>query len=230
MSRRPLQIYFGALVLLAGVVLLLEASSVLDGPRVLWAVLLAAASGGFWYLFAVDRREWWAAIPGAALAGAAVVTVMELDPVYWGQWTEVPFLGALAIGFFAVYLRDTGRWWALIPGGALLTLSVVTAAADASAGPVTAAILLFGLSLTFVLVATLPGGASRRWWAWIPAGVLAVVAVVVLLNVAEWFVVLNYLWPVLVIGAGVFLIGRAVRRSQPGRRDGGRNSSPPEHA
>jgi hypothetical protein len=214
MRRLSVQITLGVLVLAAGVLLLLEATGIVGIPRLLWAVLLAAASVAFWYVFFTHRPSWWAAIVGAALAGAAIVTVMELDVGGLGQWTEVPFLAALSVGFWAVYFRDHDRWWALIPAGVLLTLSVVSAVTAAVGGPVTGAIFLLGVAFTFVLVAVLPGGAGRRWWAWIPAGILGVVAVIVLFNAAEWYVVLNYLWPVAVIGAGAYLIWRAVCKSR----------------
>lgn len=214
MRRLPVQITIGVLVLAAGVLLLLEAAGILKVHPLVWAVLFAAASVTFWFVFFAHRPSWWAAIPAAALAGAAIVNLMELDVGGLGQWTEVPFLAALSVGFWAVYFRDTDRWWAIIPAGVLLTVAVITAVTAAVGGPITGAIFLVGVALTFALVAVLPGGTSRRWWAWIPAGVLGVVATIVLFSAAEWYVVLNYLWPVAVIGAGAYLIWRAVRQSR----------------
>ena len=212
MRRLAVQVVLGLVILAAGVLLLLETSGLVARPNVLWALLLAAASAAFWYVFFTYPPSWWAAIPAAALMGAAVVMLMELDPSGLGQWTEVPFLAALSVGFWAVYLRDTQRWWALFPAGVLLTLAVVTAVAAAVGGAITGAIFLFGLAFTFALVAVLPGDGPRRWWAWIPAGVLAVVAIIVLFSASEWFVVINYLWPLFVIGVGAYLIWRAVAR------------------
>ncbi|WP_433862137.1 hypothetical protein [Streptomyces sp. L7] len=207
----PVQVALGALVLAAGVLLLLESLGVIITP-VLWALVLVCAGVTFGLVFFAERRSWWAAIPSAALIGAAIVTLMDLDPRGLGQWTEVPMLGVLGLGFWAIYLRDRRHWWALIPGGILLTLSIVTALAGTVGGAGTGVAFLLGAALTFVLVAVLPGGASPRWWAWIPAGVLALAAVVVLASAAEWFALVNVLWPIAVIGAGAFLIGRALRR------------------
>lgn len=211
MKRLPVQVALGALVLAAGVLLLLESLGVIITP-VLWALVLVCAGVTFGLVFFAERRSWWAAIPSAALIGAAIVTLMDLDPRGLGQWTEVPMLGVLGLGFWAIYLRDRRHWWALIPGGILLTLSIVTALAGTVGGAGTGVAFLLGAALTFVLVAVLPGGASPRWWAWIPAGVLALAAVVVLASAAEWFALVNVLWPIAVIGAGAFLIGRALRR------------------
>ena len=214
MKRLPVQVVLGALVLAAGVLLLLESLGVIVTP-VLWALVLVCAGATFGFVFFAERRSWWPAIPSAALIGAAIVTLMDLDPRGLGQWTAVAMLGVLSLGFWAIYLRDRRHWWALIPGGILLTLSIVTALAATIGGAGTGVTFLLGAALTFVLVAVLPGGATPRWWAWIPAGVLALAAVAVLASVAEWFALVNVLWPIAVIGAGAFLIGRAVRRRRP---------------
>jgi hypothetical protein len=220
MRRLTIQITFGVLVVLAGILLLLEATGVLIVPPVLWAAVLLLASATFAWVYAADRASWWAAIPSAALLGAAIVTLMETDPDGLGQWTEVPFLVALSLGFWAVYLRDPRHWWALIPAGMLLTISVVTAVTATMSGAVTGAIFLAGAAVTFALVAVLPGGVSRRWWAWIPAGVLAIGAIAVLLSAAEWITLLNALWPTAIIVAGGFLIWRALERRRMEARGG----------
>ncbi|NYE21502.1 hypothetical protein BJ991_003530 [Microbacterium immunditiarum] len=212
MRRLSVQIILGGLIVVAGVLLLLEATGTMTSPRIVWAVLLAAASAVFWFVFSADRSSWWAAIPGAALLGAALVVVMELDPQGLGQWTEVPFLALLGVGFWVVYFRDVDRWWAVIPAGVLLTLAIVAGLSSVADGPMIGAILLFGVAVTFALVALLPGGASRRRWAWIPAAAAALVAIVILFSAGRWFVLLNYVWPVLVIAAGVFVVWRAVGR------------------
>ncbi|TQK20714.1 hypothetical protein FBY40_3254 [Microbacterium sp. SLBN-154] len=211
MKRLWVQIILGVLVLVAGALLLIEATEVAAVPPLVWAGLLLVGGATFWFVFFADRPSWWAAIPGAALIGAAITMVMELDPAGFGQWTEVPMLAVLGVGFAAVYLRDDQRWWAVIPAGMLLTLSVVTWLAGSASGPVVGATFLFGAAVTFALVALVPGGAQRRWWAWIPAGVLAGGAIVVLFTAAEWFTALTYVWPVAVIIAGGVLIWHAVR-------------------
>lgn len=229
MRRLPVRIVLGALIFVAGLLLLLEATGVMR-TSALWAALLAAGGGVFWYVFFADRAAWWAALPGAALAGAAIATIVQLDSAGVGRWAEVPFLGALSLGFWAVYLRDTARWWALIPAGALLTVAVVAGVTGVVGASMAGAIFLFGLAITFALVALLPGGAGRRVWAWVPAAALTLVGVVILFGAGEWFVVLNYVWPVLVIAAGVFVLWRAVRggRDSEDREPAGSDGQVPE--
>lgn len=214
MKRLPVQITLGAVVLVAGVLLFIQTAGWATIPGPVWSAVLAVASGAFWYVFFADADAWWAAIPGAALAGAAVTPLMELDPDGLGQWTEVPMLALLGVGFAAIYLRDHRRWWAIIPAGVLLTLSIVTAIAAAASGPVVGAVFLTGAAVTFALVALLPGGQTRRWWALIPAGALAIAALVVLAGASEWLLVLNLAWPLAIVAAGTFIIWRALRPSR----------------
>ena len=68
--------------------------------------------------------------------------------------------------------------------------------------------------MTFALVALLPGGQARRWWALIPAGALAIAALVVLAGASEWLLVLNLAWPLAIVAAGTFIIWRALRPSR----------------
>lgn len=227
MRRLWVQIILGVLVLVAGALLLIEATEVAAVPSLVWGGVLLVAGATFWFVFFTDRPSWWAAIPGAALIGAAITMVMQLDPAGFGQWTEVPMLAVLGVGFAAVYLRDTQRWWAVIPAGMLLTLSVVTWLAGSASGPVVGATFLFGAAVTFALVALVPGGAQRRWWAWIPAGVLAGGAIVILFTAAEWFTALTYVWPVAVIVAGGVLIWNAVRNHRQRGDEGDSGTAQP---
>ncbi|GEO97445.1 hypothetical protein [Kocuria turfanensis] len=129
------------------------------------------------------------------------------------MWGGSLFLGSIRLGFAAVYLRDHERWWAIIPAGVMLTLAVPAVGGASDAGARASGALFFaGLALTFVLVAVLPGGPGRRRWAWIPAGALAVLAVLVALDATALLSVLNYLWPLALIAGGGLLLWRALGR------------------
>jgi hypothetical protein len=64
-----------------------------------------------------------------------------------------------------------------------------------------------GLGLTFAVVALLPTNAGRMVWAWIPAGILGLMG---LLLMAATGSMIGYLWPLVIIVAGGFLILRTV--------------------
>lgn len=214
MSRKVMGTVFGALLLVAGVLLLLETVGVLIAAGLFWGALFVVAAAAFWYLFVADPQAWWAAIPGGALAGLGLVILAdEADVAGNDQWGGALFLGGIGIGFAAVYLRDRLRWWAVIPAGVLLTLAVQAGLTEAGlTAPLQGALFFAGLALTFALVALLPGGPRR--WAWIPAAVLGVLAVLSALGATALLAVFTYVWPLALIVAGGVLLWRAIGRGR----------------
>jgi hypothetical protein len=76
-SRKAVSAVFGALLLAAGSLLLLESPGVVASPGLFWGGLFLVAAVVFWYLFSIGRQEWWAAIPGGALLGLGVVVLTD---------------------------------------------------------------------------------------------------------------------------------------------------------
>lgn len=215
-TRRTVVALFGALLLAAGALLLLQAVGAPVATGLFWGMLFLATSAVFWYLFATDRQSWWAAIPGGALLGLGLSGLADEAGLPGAEtWGGSLFLGALGIGFAAVYLRDHGQWWAVIPAGVMLTLALPAVGASQAGARASGALFFAGLALTFVLVAILPGGPGRRRWAWIPAGALAVLAVLVALEATALLSVFDYLWPLALIAGGGFLLWRALGRGRP---------------
>ena len=91
-------------------------------------------------------------------------------------WAIILAVGGLV--FVSVFLSDRQHWWALIPGIILLAVAA-TVAVDylfaGRAGDLSGMIVLGGISLAFWMVYFVN---REHWWAIIPAGVLATLAVV----------------------------------------------------
>jgi hypothetical protein len=206
MNRWNFRVWIGAGLVVLGLLMLLERFGLFSGvTHIFWGLAFLAAAGWFLYRFAKNpRSEWWAAIPGFALAGLGAESLL---PEAMGNWGGFFFLGALGLGFFGVYLNDRLRWWAIIPGGVLVTLACITVLDNFVSGDGTGGFLFIGLGLTFVLVATL----ANMKWAWIPGGIL--LAMGVLLG-ASLLGGANYIWPLALIAGGVLLIVQFVRRSR----------------
>ena len=212
-------VLWGVLMVIAGGLVLLEALGAFAVGGPIWPVLFGAAGVAFVYGFVASRENWWAAIPAGALLGlAALIAWGELAPVSAEDWGASLFLGALGAGFWAVYLRGRERWWAIIPGGALLTLAPITGLSSTVGGMAIPAVFFLGLALTFALLAVLPTGEGRMRWPLIPAGVLGVLGGLFAVGAVEILNALNYLWPVALIVGGLYLIMRAFgsgRRPKP---------------
>jgi hypothetical protein len=164
------------------------------------ALFLGGIALSFWVVYFTSRTErWWALIPAGVLTALAVmIVVAERYEEYGGA----VFLGGIGLSFFAVYITDrAGRWWALIPGGVLVTLAGMTIAAERVGEFQTAGLFFLGLALTFLLVALL-AGMNWAYWPALVLGIMGFLGIASLLNIA------NYLWAVVLIGAGALMLIR----------------------
>ena len=231
MNSAKTSIIAGIALMAAGVLLLLDLLGILDSAALVWPLIFAAAGTAFLTLFIRSRDNWWAAIPGSVfLSLAAVVLITQLWPgpaAYWAGAFLFLFMGA---GFGAVYVREPSNWWALIPCGVMLTLSLVVALPPAWEGMPVAAVLFLGLAATFAALslvpvhpeyrpgqpAAIPGqpGAAvpaRMKWPLIPAAVLAVMGLIFALQATVLLTANEFFVPVLLVLAGVALLVYAYR-------------------
>ena len=168
------------------------------------ALFLGGIGLSFWYVYFTRREQhWWALIPAGVLTALAVMIVVAER---FEEFGGAIFLGGIGLSFFAVYLTNRiERWWALIPGGVLVTLAGVTIAAERFGEFQTAGFFFLGLSATFLLVALLAG----MGWAYWPALVLGIMGFLGILSLLD---VGNYIWAVILIGAGLFMLARYFTR------------------
>ena len=131
--------------------------------------------------YLTDRsRNWWAVIPGGVMLFLALTTLL-VDSVR-GEWIGALFLFLIALSFLGVYLNDRKRLWA---GLVAYIVGVISLAPMLASGGETAAyygpIFLLAIALPFFLL-YLRG--QDHWWAIIPAGAIATVALVAGLAIA----------------------------------------------
>ena len=207
MKRFETRVAWGILLIAGGVLFLLQNLGILGGGiALLWALLFGAAGVIFLYVFLTDRANWWAVIPGFVLLSLAVLIVLnQLAPGVGGTWGGALFLGGVGLGFWVIYFVNREHWWAVIPGGVLLTLALVAGLSSVLEGIETGGVFFLGLGLTFGLLSFLPTPQGRMKWALIPAAVLLVMG---LLITAAFTSALNYLWPLALILIGLYLIFR----------------------
>lgn len=209
MKRWDPRLVFGAILVLSGVLFLLDNLGVLKGAGDLfWAVLFAVAGGAFLYRFAIYREHWWALIPGFTLLGLATVVALETLPLgETGAISGGLFLASIGAAFWAIYLTRRDFWWALIPGGVMVTLGVVAALGDEAKGEAVGGIFFLGLAATFGGLYFLPTAQGRQTWAAIPAAILGVMGVALLAGAA---VGMAYILPAALIVIGLYLLWRAL--------------------
>jgi hypothetical protein len=208
MKSTQWRIVVGALLVVAGVLLMLQTLGIVRFVwELAWSVVFAAGGAFFLWMYLERRSQWWAVIPGMALLGIGALigsSIVGLDDLLGGSI----FLGALSVAFWLVYVRTRENWWAVIPAGVLLTLAVVAGVDQVLPRAEPAGLFFMGLALTFALVYLLPTSGGQMTWALIPAGVLFVIGVIVVMATSS---VLGFVWPAALILVGIFLVYRAVR-------------------
>ena len=214
---RDASFWWGIALLALGVIWLLDATDVLRLGGA-WVGLVFAAGGiAFAVLFARSDGNWWAAIPAGALIGLGGLIAFVEGTAAPDEYGASILMGAIGLGFAAVYLRARQHWWALIPMGVLLTLAVMIAfVPTGDEDRVLPAILFAGIALTFGLLALIPIDGRRMAWPWIPAAILAVFAGFFALDAVQLLETMEWLWPAGLVVVGLVLVWRNfASRSDP---------------
>jgi len=211
MKRIDFRILLGAFLIGAGVLFLLQTFNIIPNAwSILWVGAFLVGAAIFFYVYFLDRTQWWALIPAMTFLGLAGTIAVDTYLPGFSNLGGALFLGGIGLGFWVIYLSNREFWWAIIPGGVLLTLSAVTATEDLFSDDSGGGVFFIGLALTFLLVALLAKPRENFWWAYIPAGVLFVLGVFL---IGPLQTVFNYIWPVALILAGGLLLLRNFRRA-----------------
>jgi hypothetical protein len=201
----------GLVLILAGALILLQNIGILPGAvGLMWGILFAGAGGVFLYVYMKNQEQWWPLIPAFSLIGlGALIVVTTLFPA-WGDTLGAPvFFVGISAGFWLIALTRRDQWWALIPGGVMLTLAVFVALESAFPGIEWVGVFFIGLGLTFGLVALAPRTDERMTWAYIPGGIFLLMGILFL---AASTSLLKFIGPALLVLAGLYLVFRGVGR------------------
>jgi len=140
------------------------------------------------FYFADGVKAWGWLFPVGIFGALAVTLVMVANGVDNAAVGSPLFFGLL-IPFVVAYFLDRARnWWALIPGGVMLFLALVTLFVDTTGSDEwIGSLFLFMIAVSFLVVYL--NDRARHWWALIPGGVTLFLALVVLLSTTvkgEW--------------------------------------------
>ena len=201
---------WGVVLILVGVLFLLESLAILTLGGA-WAFLFVAAGLAFGYVYVEDRSRWWAVIPAFAMIGiGGLIGITTLFPRIGGQWGAGFFLGALGLSFWIIYITtDREQWWAIIPGGVLITLALAIGLEPYIKGEGFVGIFFLGMALTFGLVYLLPTREGPMRWALVPAAILGSMGFI-FLSLASRYAAM--IWPVFLILIGGYILLRNLRK------------------
>jgi len=208
-SKLLLPIIGGILLIAAGVIFLLNNLGMIE---INWEMYIGPifALGGLAFLavFILNTDDWWALIPGFVLMAIGVIIFMDqnLESIA-DAWSGAVFLGLLGLSFMLIYIFHTDNWWAIIPGGVLLTLAGVTLIPED--GVMGGVVFFLGMAITFGLVYILPKPSGRLKWALYPAGILLAIGALVFLGAED---LMDYVWPAALLIVGGYIVYRALKK------------------
>jgi hypothetical protein len=211
-GHRLSPLVWGAILIILGALFLLQNLGIMGSLiSFVWVLVFAAAGAAFLYVLVSDPRRWWAAIPGFSLLGLAFLIGVESVFPRLGDLVGAPvFLGSISLGFWAVYLRERRFWWAIIPAGVMASVATLVFVEALNPPFDVGGIILLGIGVTFALVGMVKTDHGHLRWAWIPAGVMTLLGILIL---GQSVIAMRYLWPVVLIGAGAFFALRGWRQA-----------------
>lgn len=209
------RIFWGILLVLGGIALLLDNFNILRISGLIWGIILGVGGMVFLSVYFENRSLWWTLIPAVTLLSICVAALVEsLFPSVSEYIVGVIVLGGIGLSFFVVYLVNHENWWAIIPAGVLVTLGIISVVEAGNINVDTGGYFFIGIGLTFLLLAILPTPHGQMKWAIIPAVILLVMGVLITATAQN---IMNYIWPALIILGGGYLIYKALLSSRSQR-------------
>ncbi len=201
---------WGVVLILGGVIFLLQSLGLFELGDLFWALVFAVAGIFFLAVFIPNRLNWWAIIPGLTLLSiSALILLGRFAPHFAETWGGSIVLGGIALSFLIIYFVERAYWWAIIPAGVLLTLAFIAGLEGVLGGFGTGGLFFLGLGLTFATVAVVPTQEGQMRWAWIPAGIMLVMGLLLTAAAQAYF---NLIWPIALILLGLVMIYRTFFR------------------
>jgi len=175
MNVNKSSLFWGLLLIIGGGVALAQQFGYMDqlpDSAWMWVFALISLVGLISYLTS-GLKEWGWLFPAGVFGGLAVTVALATNNVDSAAVGSPLFFGLL-LPFAAAYLTDrTRNWWALIPGGVMLFLAVVTLLVDNVGGEWIGSLFLFLIGLSFLIVYF---SNRTRSWALLVAYILGVLA------------------------------------------------------
>ncbi len=200
------RVFWGSLLIIGGILFLIQNIFGYQFGSLFWSIAFGLGGLFFISLFISNRENWWGLIPGMTLIGIGLnIGLGALFPQLERYIGGTIILGAIGLSFLIIYILNREYWWAIIPTGVLLSLAIVVGLESFISDMAFVSLFFIGMGLTFAVVALIPTSEGKLKWAWLPAGVLLFMG---LIFSAFSGAVMVYVWPVVLIVGGLYLLYR----------------------
>lgn len=211
MDKRTMNIVWGTIIILLGVLLLLITTDMIDiniNASWLFGILFFFAFLIFIGLYiSMQRSQFWPLIPGIIMLGLSLLILSE-EIGLRGTIGSGLFMLFIGLSFLAVYVLHSEHWWAVIPAGIVGSVSLVIMFGDLLG----VGLMFLGMGVTFIaLYFILLGTEDKHWWPLIPGGILAFMGILFLFFGPVEFG--NYVLPIALIIVGIILIIQSLKKT-----------------
>jgi hypothetical protein len=203
----------GVLLIIGGGLLILQNLNIFSGDveNIIWAIVSGALGGFFLSRYFARRENWGWLIPGVSLLGIGISNLVKLVPGVGALFSEFIILGSIGLSFVLIYLNDRLHWWALVPGGLLISLGIGSIVESFDPTWVDSGSVLFiGLGITFLILYLLPTPYGRLKWALIPSLILLALGSVI--AIGENLEIGGFIGPAIIIILGLLVLVNAIRK------------------
>lgn len=193
-------LFWGLLLIGAGAVALAQQLGYIDrftDPQ-FWIWVFGLASLVAFIEYALSGwKQWGWLFPAGVLGGLAVTILLATNNVGTAAVGTPLFVG-LTVPFAVAYLSDRVRnWWALIPGGIMVFLALVTLLVDTAGGEWVGALFLFMVAGSFLMVYL---NNQTRLWALLVAYITGVLGIAPLMATGRYT---EYYGPIFLFAVGL---------------------------
>ena len=209
MDKKRMNIIWGALIVLFGVLLLLITTDVIDiRVNTAWAFGVLFFFGFLIFIglyFSMHRTQFWPLIPGITLLGLCLLILSE-EIGLRGEIGAGLFMLFIGLSFLIVFIFHNENWWAIIPAGMVGSVSMVIFFGDI----IGVGLMFLCMGVTFLgLYFVLQPRPEKHWWPLIPGGILAFMGVLFLFFGPVEFG--NYILPVALIVVGAIILIKSLK-------------------
>jgi hypothetical protein len=176
-------LFWGVLLIGAGVIALAQQMGYVDqfSDPIIWIWIFAAISLLALVSYALSGWQQWGWLFPAGIFGGLAATITLATNNVGSAAVATPLFLGLLIPFAAAYLTDrVHNWWALIPGGMMAFLALVTLLVDSTGGQWVGVLFLFMIALIFLFVYL---NNRTRTWALLVAYIMGVLGLAPLMSI-----------------------------------------------
>jgi hypothetical protein len=216
MSEKSKGLLIGGGVIIIGLLALITNLNLITfGTKIFWIIIFAGAGFLLASIYYRDASKWGVLIPAGILWAIALTIGLTIIPGVSGEifWTVLLF--GFGLSFICIYIKFKEQWWAIIPGGVLITIAAMTFLVEMRwlDGEYWMFIFFLGLGLTFGFLYLVRDKENKLFWAQYPAAALLLISFLNLLF-TDGSLIAGILFPAALILLGIVILIRALTASK----------------